>query len=79
MKQLTRSKYENFEKTVKFLALNYFLKKVLSSSGMVLNALLGYYDSICYYNTDGNTVFPSSETKKSTAMVEVSNFPLVHD
>ena len=46
MKQLTRSKYENFEKTVKFLALNYFLKKVLSSSGMVLNALLGYYDSI---------------------------------
>ena len=29
-KQLTRRNYENFEKTIKFLALNYFLKKVLS-------------------------------------------------
>ena len=29
-KQLTRPNYENFEKIVKFLALNYFLKKVLS-------------------------------------------------
>ena len=29
-RQQARSNYENFEKTVKFLALNYFLKNVLS-------------------------------------------------
>ena len=31
--------------------------------GMVLNTALSYYDSICYYNTDGNTALPSSETQ----------------
>ena len=31
--------------------------------GMVVNMPLGYYDSICYYNTNDNTTLPSSDTQ----------------
>ena len=54
-----------FAKTVKLLALGSFLKKVLSYIlGMVLNTPLNYFNSIYYYNTDGdNTALHSSESK----------------
>ena len=53
-----------FAKTVKLLALNYFLKNVLSYIfGMVLNTTLSYYNSISYCNTDDNTALPSPEFK----------------
>ena len=56
---------EVISKTVKLLALNYFLKKVLSQiSGIVLNTSLSYYDSICCYSTDNNSALPSSESSK---------------
>ena len=51
-----------FAKTVKLLALKYFLKKFYHF-GMVLNMPLNYYDSIYYYNTDDNTALPNSEVK----------------
>ena len=55
---------EFFAKTVKLLALNYFVKKVLSEIfGMVVNTTLSNYDSIVYYNTDDNAALPSSESK----------------
>ena len=58
-KQLPKRNQENFEKTVKFLALNYFLEKDLSwIFDMVLNTPQSYYDSICYYNTYDNQKQP---------------------
>ena len=55
---------EFFAKTVKLLALNYFVKKILSEIfGMVVNTTLSNYDSIVYYNTDDNAALPSSESK----------------
>ena len=55
---------EIFAKTVKLLALNYFLKNVLSQMfGMILNMPPSYYDRICYYNTDDNTALLNSEIK----------------
>ena len=52
------------ENSSNLLALNYFHKKVPSQIfDRVLNTPLSYYDSICYYNTDGNTALPSSEIK----------------
>ena len=55
---------EFFAKTVKLLALNYFVKKILSEIfGMVVNTTLSNYDSIVYYSTDDNAALPSSESR----------------
>ena len=53
-KQLVRRNYENFEKAVKFLALNYFLKKVID-----IWHGSKYASEFCYFNTDDNTTLPS--------------------
>ena len=57
-KQLVRRNYENFEKAVKFLALNYFLKKVID-----IWHGSKYASEFCYFNTDDNTTLPSCESK----------------